>query len=187
MTQSMFKLPARLARPFKRFKRDESGAAATVELVLIYPAILLLMMVGYEISYLSVSQAMLERGLDMAVRDLRLGRTGQVTPAKLASATCEYARYVRNCESRIIVELDPVSTDDWSMPNPWAMCDAQSATSANPDSKFDKGNENELMLVRACIMANPVFPVAALFSSSSTDDGAYPLSANSAFVNEPNI
>ena len=51
---------------------------------------------------------------------------------------------------------------------------------------FTAGTQNEMMIVRACAMVDPVFPgtALALLLEENVGDG-FPLIATSGFVNEP--
>jgi hypothetical protein len=47
------------------------------------------------------------------------------------------------------------------------------------------GGQNQLMLVKACAIFNPIFPSTGLGLQLVRDDGGYAVTAFSAFVNEP--
>ena len=57
-----------------RFRRDESGNP-TVEFVLIFPLYLGLMAMSVELGMVTLRHTLLERGLDMAVREAARRRT----------------------------------------------------------------------------------------------------------------
>ena len=55
-----------------------------------------------------------------------------------------------------------------------------------PVRNFGSGQSNELMLIRACMKFNPIFPTWGLGADlSKDDDGRISLIATSAFVQEP--
>ncbi|NIY78224.1 MAG: pilus assembly protein [Rhodobacteraceae bacterium] len=176
---------SKLRRLSRRHTKDEDGIA-TVEFVLVFPAFMFLMMGGYEIGYYSVTGAMLDRGLDLAVRDVRLGNMPSVTLTRLKSATCEYARYVRKCEENIHIALEPVDARNFVRPDAIAACIDRSQN-VTPNTTFSDGGENELMLVRACVNVDPIFPTTWLGAAMQRSEGSgYALVSTAGFVNEPN-
>lgn len=178
-------LLSKLRRLGRRHAKDTEGTA-TVEFVLVFPAFMFLIMGGYEIGYYTVSGAMLDRGLDLAVRDVRLGNMPSVTLNRLKSATCEYARYVRKCEENIHIALEPVDARNFVRPSEIAACIDRSEN-VTPNTTFRDGGENELMLVRACVNVDPIFPTTWLGASMQRTPGSgYALVSTAGFVNEPN-
>lgn len=174
-----------LQRFLKRHADDQDGNA-TVEFVLIFPMIMYLIMGAYEIGYYTVSASMLDRGLELAVRDVRLGNMTSVTLANMKSATCEYARYVRNCEDNIHIALEPVDAWNFEEPDYIAACIDRS-TDVSPSTTFSDGGENELMLVRACVNVDPIFPTTWIGASMERTEGSgYAIISTAGFVNEPN-
>ncbi len=48
------------------------------------------------------------------------------------------------------------------------------------------GTSNEMMLIRACVMLDPIFPTTGMgFHLPMDGTGAYALVSSTAFVNEP--
>ena len=172
--------------PFaRRFSAADEGSG-TIEFVLIFPVFAFIMMGGYEVGYYTVSSAMLDRGLDLAMRDVRLGRTPQVDLSSLKGSVCEYARFVRKCEDNIHVALEPVDARNFTRPDKVAACIDRAANAA-PQSLFSDGGENELMLVRVCINVDPIFPTTGIGAQiQHTPGSGYQMVSTAAFVNEPN-
>ncbi|WP_417249934.1 TadE/TadG family type IV pilus assembly protein [Celeribacter sp.] len=176
---------SRLTRRLRRHRRDEEGSA-TVEFALIFPAFAMLLMGGYEVGYYAVSSTMMQRGLDLAVRDIRLGAMPTVTPENVRLSICTYARFVRGCSDNIHIILEPVDARNFDMPNKTGEC-IDRASNTIPDTIFQDGGENELMLVRACMNVSPVLPLATISSRLEKSSGSgYQMYATAAFVNEPN-
>jgi hypothetical protein len=129
---------------------------------------------------------MLDRGLDMAVRDVRLGRMENVDVASLKASVCEYAIYVDACEENITIALEPVQAPNFVAPASYAQCIDRSAE-VQPATVFTDGGENELMLVRACVQVDPIFPTTWLGAQLQPFEGAgVAMVSTAAFVNEPN-
>jgi len=66
----------------RRWLKDESGAVV-VDFAIMLPVFLMLMLSSVEMGMMTFRQTMLERGLDMAVRNLRLGLYSSPTHAKM--------------------------------------------------------------------------------------------------------
>lgn len=171
-----------------RFIRDES-ANATVEFVILFPLFVTILLSSVELGMFTVRHTMLERGLDMAVRDVRLG-TGtftndQVGHDALKTAICGYASILPNCENNLKLEM--VRLDLRTAVNFPSNFDCVDRTELlNPVRNFINGGENELMLLQACIQFDPLYPTSALGSQMSTDSaGMASMFAFSAFVQEP--
>lgn len=176
---------SRLKQTTKRHVQDDSGSS-TVEFAILFPIFIFILMGGYEIGYYTVSSTMLDRGLDMAVRDVRLGIMGEVDLPTLKSSVCNYATYVRNCEANIHIALEPVVASGFTPPSTYAECIDRTADVA-PSTTFTDGNENELMLVRACVNIDPIFPTTWLGAQLESYEGSgYAMVSTAAFVNEPN-
>lgn len=174
----------RVASIFRRFGHRESGAA-TVEFTIVFPVFVLVLLSGIEAGILMARQVMIDRALDIAVRDLRLG--GWVNPDHddLRTRICENTVIIANCNDVMMLELRRVSTDTWDLPANGAPC-VDRAEDIEPTTQFVGGGQNDMMLVRACTIVDPLFPTTGLGLQLETDEsGGYAITARSAFVNEP--
>ncbi|RPE72011.1 TadE-like protein [Pacificibacter maritimus] len=175
----------RFTRCFKTYAARDDGSS-TIEFSIIFPLFMFILMGGYEVGYYTVSSATLDRGLDMAVRDVRLGRMQTVDIATLKSTVCDYSSYVRDCEENIHIALEPVNADDFVAPKSYAQCKDRKAK-VEPATVFKDGAENELMLVRACVLVDPIFPTTWLGAHLQRSEGSgYAMVSTAGFVNEPN-
>jgi len=179
----------RLIRHISGFRRREDGVS-TVEFVILFPIFMTLLLSGYEIGVLMSRQTMLDRGVDLAVRDLRLGRMdgGEddvLDESDVRRAVCNYAGVLKECLTALHIDLQPISTSSFEMPATSATC-VDRSEELRPAVVFDPGVENELMFVRACFVVDPMFPGTGLGAQLPKDaTGGYQLVATSAFVNEP--
>jgi Flp pilus assembly protein TadG len=181
----MEKLLKNLSRTVRNFNRRDDGSS-TIEFVIIFPIFATIMMGGFEIGYYTVSSSMLDRGLDLAVRDVRLGKMENVTLSALKESVCDYAVFVGNCDENIHIALEPVTAEAFTSPSLYAECLDRDAE-VEPATTFSDGDENELMLVRACVLVDPFFPTTWLGATLQTSEGSgYAISSISGFVNEPN-
>ena len=175
------------------FLSDES-ATATVEFVMLFPAYITVLLASVESSTLMLRNVWLERGLDMAVRDLRLRLPGHPTDEnELILATCNYSSFIRNCDKVLRLELNRVNQGNWALPTGSIACrsiddwDASGNPPANePSNDFDTSQNHDIMVVRACLRVKPFFPSSAFYWGLNQPEGEYNVSAASAFVVEPN-
>ncbi len=167
----------------KRFARDEE-ASATIEFVILVPVVMWVVFSVIESGWLATEQTMLNRGLNLAVRDLRLGRRNNPTPAQIKQDICDYAGILRNCMSYLTLELvklgNPIGGNA-------AVC-VDRSTTVNPVVTFNPGShaEQDIMIARVCYLVDPLIPGAGFGAALPKDPtGAYHMVAFSAFVNEP--
>ncbi|AXQ92958.1 pilus assembly protein [Cereibacter azotoformans] len=172
-------------RLFARLRRrasNESGSAG-VEFVLALPIIFSIFMASAESGLLMMRLIMLQRATDMTMRDLRLGNFSDPNAQILKKEICDKGVILGDCESRIMVELQPVSSDSWAMPATATQCSDRDESLDPPP--FVLGSDKEIMLVRVCLIMDPIFPTTGIGLSLQRDKGGYALIAASAFVNEP--
>ncbi|WP_111733691.1 TadE/TadG family type IV pilus assembly protein [Roseovarius amoyensis] len=175
----------RLAMPrLRRFLSDEDGNAS-VEFVIVFPLYLALMIMSIELGFVTLRHTLLERGLDIAVREVRLG-TGTVPEHDdIKQIICDNALMVVDCEQNLRLEMQPADLRAFN-----SLDDSVDCTDASEPSKpvrgFTPGQQNQLMLLRACLRFDPLFPDAALGSALETDtSGQSAIVSMTAFVQEP--
>lgn len=173
-----------LAR-FARAARREEGTA-TVEFVVIFPLFIAIMLQAFEVGWISIRQTMLERALDITVRELRLGHLTNPTNDSLRNEICSLtAGVIHNCSQNMLVELTPIDTSTWSLPSPRATCINRDAK-IQPVTKVQAGKGDQLMIIRACAIINLMFPLVGVGPHLTVDSsGGTSIVASSAFVNEP--
>ena len=176
-----------IVRPFRKclgaFGRDTSGNA-TMEFVVLFPFLMYMILSIGEAGVLMTRTVMLDRGLDMAIRDLRLGLTPGVTHDDIKRQICDAAFLLGDCEDVVLLELSPLP-DAASFPGGGANC-IDRTSEIEPTITFTPGARSEIMFVRACLVVDPLFPGVGLGAMLSTDaSGGYSIVAQTAFVNEP--
>lgn len=168
----------------RRFRRDESGTAS-LEFVLVVPFFLALMMISIEMGFLTMRATFLERGLDIAAREVRLGTGTAPQHDEIKQIICNNSVLIRDCESNLRLEMQPTDIRNLSELPQTADC-TDLAEPAKPVRQFVPGQQNQLMLLRACLKYNPLFPTAVLGNTLIDDDnGQSSLVAVTAFVQEP--
>ncbi len=171
-------------RSLRGWLGNDAGAAAA-EFVIVFPLIMFLFFSTVEVGIYMMRWVMLDRAVDMNVRALRLGTMSPMTADELKRRVCADTRVLQDCLGSISVELFPVSTETWTLPAQNVAC-VDRAENIDPVLEFTPGTENELMVVRVCLVADPVFPVTPLVLRMPLDaSGGYALASVSTFVNEP--
>lgn len=174
-----------LSQFLNRFLRDDAGTV-TFEFMFVMPAVLLIFFSTYENAISMTRQVMLDRGLDLAVRAVRINTGQPPTYAQLRKMICDGAIMVRNCTEDLRLEmvlLDPRGTIS---PPSTADCNSRAEPNA-PVRNFSPGTDNQLMLLRACVLFRPLFPTTRLGKLRANDDGEYALVAMQAYAAEPSI
>jgi hypothetical protein len=174
------------AQLFRALRRDDG--VASLEFVIALPVFLMVFMASFESAMLMTRFVMLERGVDMTVRELRLGGYANPTHALLKREICSHTVMFADCEDILMLELRPVATTNWETLDNTTSCIDRDAE-INPLSDLSPGLENQMMIVRACAVFEPIFPTTGIGLQlpkvrQGSDD--YGLVATSAFVNEPN-
>jgi Flp pilus assembly protein TadG len=129
---------------------------------------------------------MLERTLDQAVRILRLANGLTVTPADIRTAICDNTGMLPNCEALLTIDLRRVNRMTYAVPDNQELCIERADATATPSNSFTAGGDNEVMLVRACMIVDRVLPFSGFGLNLTRDDsGGLHMMASSVFVNEP--
>lgn len=181
----MARLNLRILRNrFKRLRGREDGSAS-VEFVIIFPAIMMLLLMSVEVGVMMARGMMLDRGIDVSMRALRLGNLSPMTHDQLKVEICKNSLIIPDCEDVLSVELRPIATSGWAPTSNRPVCNDRS-DNIDPVLAFQAGTANQLMLVSACATFKPFFPTTGLAATIKTDGaGEYAMIATSAFVNEP--
>jgi hypothetical protein len=170
--------------PFRRTAVREDGTA-TVEFVLSAPVVIFTFLAAFESGLHMVRYVMLDRALDITVRELRLGMIPTPALGILKQHVCAQAKLVSGCESSIKLELVPVDTNTWVFPQGRVDC-VDRGGPIEPVVEPNLGVENQVMLIRACLTADALFPTTGIAAQMEQDSqGGYYIAAWSGFVNEP--
>ncbi|MBZ8118682.1 pilus assembly protein [Roseovarius sp. LXJ103] len=169
---------------FRRFARDEDGAV-TAEFAVVFPIFMALMILSLELSFVTMRHTMLERGLDMAVRDIRLGTGTAPAHDAIKQRICAESFVFNNCEENLRLEMIPTDIRNLGNLSDTAQCTDRAET-GDPVITFTPGQQNQLMLLRACVKYDPLFPGYALANALESDEnGQISIVSMTAFVQEP--
>lgn len=180
--------PRSILGALRRALRDDGGTA-TVEFVILFPLFALVMINSVEASILMMRGTLLDRGLDMATRELRLDANAPPSYDEFRALVCRHAGLDASCVDGLQVELRPVAPAAGAGLDASARCvgtveEIVPLVQSDP-AHFVGGAANELMLVRACLMVEPIVPNLGLFALLPRDGGGFRLVSVSAFVKEP--
>ncbi|KUF09254.1 TadE/TadG family type IV pilus assembly protein [Pseudoponticoccus marisrubri] len=175
---------SRLISFAKRFRKEEDGNA-TVEFAVYFTIFFMILAAGVEIAFINLRHAMLERGVDLATRDIRLS-TGHVPSyEEVRDKICTEATILDVCGDNLRVEMVQVEPRDLSAAPVDADC-INAQQDPRPVRNFVAGQDNDLMLIRACLKYKPMMPTTSIGKELNLDDEGYAqLVVTSAFVQEP--
>ena len=173
-----------LLRRLGRFGREDMGTAA-IEFAMTVPLLIAIFMASFESGFLMVRSIMLEQSVDMTMRELRLGHYPIPTSALLKSEICSRSVILRNCEENIVIEMTRINTSTWSLPTNRVAC-VDREEDIMPVTQLQIGQQNDVMLVRVCVVQDAMFPTSGIGLGLPKDSqGGYGLVSVTAFVTEP--
>ena len=168
----------------RRFGRREDGQMM-VEFALAVPLIFTLFLTSVEMGVYSLRQNFLDRGLDMAVRNVRLNTGANYTHNDVKQMVCDFSGFLKDCDSALKLEMTPINPRSFNGFAGTADC-ADVSQPVTPSRVFKNGGEHQLMLLRACYMFEPVFPTTGLgYSFTKDGSGRVKMVSLSGFVPEP--
>ncbi|NRB20471.1 MAG: pilus assembly protein [Rhodobacteraceae bacterium] len=174
----------RIQQSLRQFRSRENGNV-TVEFAIVVPLFLMILMSTVELGLITIKQSMLERALDLTVRDLRLGTGADQQHDDIRDAICARSGFIDNCDTSLRLEMVQVDPFNWTGIDASPDC-VNAIEDVQPVRSFISGQSNELMFIRACMKFDPVFPQWGLGDSLDKDSGGrVSLFASSAFVQEP--
>ncbi|MFO6465566.1 TadE/TadG family type IV pilus assembly protein [Jannaschia sp. KMU-145] len=162
--------------------RERGGA--TVEFVILLPLFLGIFLASFETSMLMTRQVMLERGVDMATRDIRLDGVGSISQDELRDEICARARILPNCQSNLLVELTQINVATMAMPTSDTPCQDFSVAGTET-AAFISNRAEKLILMRACYSVDPIIPFGLGADLVNDIDGTIRMVTSTAFIVEP--
>ncbi len=167
------------------FAKREDGTAS-LEIVLVLPAFMTMFLMAFEGGRISLNQVMLERGVDMTVRDVRIGKLKAPTHVDLKQQICDYAGIIPDCISNLQLEMVNMNVRAWGTQLDGDIRCVDRALEVQPAVQFTNGGNNELMVLQVCSLFDPVAPGSGLGKAIPKKSGSgYGLVASAAFVMEP--
>lgn len=173
-------------RALGNFRREEKGQMV-IEFALVVPLIFTIFLTSVEMGIYSMRQMFLDRGMDMAVRNVRLHTGANYSHAQVKTMICTYAGFIDNCDDQLQLEMRPVDLRTFQTLD-WDPDCSDASQPVKPVRTFVSGAQHEMMLLRACYKFEPVFPTSGLgyeFAEKSDGSGMAKMLSISAFVQEP--
>lgn len=175
----------RLTRMLRRFRRDEEGAAILLEFLIFVPLLFSIFMMAAELGLYSIRHMFLDRGLDAAIRHVRLNTGQPLTHAQLKTMVCDYAGYLQDCDTTMRLEMRSVNPRNFAAFDQTADC-VDLSQDIQPVRGFTLGQQQELMMVRACVKFKPIYPSTGLgYAFDKDGSGRAQMTSTAAFVQEP--
>ncbi|WP_372885656.1 TadE/TadG family type IV pilus assembly protein [Shimia sp.] len=173
-----------MTRFLKRFRKEDAGHAS-IEFAIMFPVFFFILLSSIELGVMTVRSALLERALDVVVREIRLTTGSAPSHQKLREMLCSETNVVPDCLNNLALEMYLVDPRAWAGIPAKATC-TNRAEEVDPVVSFSHGMDNELMILRACAKFTPMFTdlgISALLQRDGAGDSA--IVAKSAFVQEP--
>ena len=173
-----------MTRMLKKLRKDEAGSAS-IEFAIMFPVFFFILLSAIEVGMLTVRSALLERALDVVVRDIRLSTGTAPSHSEIRAAVCSETSVVPDCDNNLALEMYRIDPRNWS-DIPTAVACTNRSEEVAPVTTFENGMDNELMVLRACAKYEPMFSdygISVFMDHDSSGDTA--LIAKSAFVQEP--
>lgn len=175
-------------RRYRSFRKGQNGNA-TIEFVFLFPVFIFLFLTGFESGYFMVRNVMLERAVDVAIRDVRLGNGNVPDFDDMKLSICQQAAIIPDCVNSVQVEMQSIAITPGSttaLRAPARCVDRASTDDSITGTTFDVGLENQMMMVRVCALMQPLFPSTGIGVGMRVDaEGNYAIVATTGFVNEP--
>ena len=181
MIQGCIRNRSRLRRCLHR----EDGNA-TIEFVILFPIFVGLLVSSVEIGIVTMRHTMLDRAVDLTVRDIRMSTGMAPQYAQVRDTICNRAQVIPDCQNNLKVEMIRMNLRAWTPPPAEFDC-VNHAEEVQPVRNFQNGTSNEMILIRVCALYKPIFPMAGLGRalSNSTPSGHAAMLSATAFVQEP--
>ena len=174
----------KLANACKSFGKDESGNG-TIDFMMVLPAAMFFGATAFESGTFGLRNVMLERAVDVTVREVRIGAIAEPTHAQLKEMICDAAAIIPECMDNVKLEMIRKDPRAWSPLDEGRDCVDRNST-AEPVINWTAGGNNDLMVLRACAILDPVLPTSTLgIAMAENSDGSHAIVTTSSFVVEP--
>ncbi len=172
------------------FRKEDDGVV-TLEFMIVFPVFFFFFLMTVENGIIQLQHVMLERGVDVTVREIRIGRMTDLTRGDLKEAICDAAGVIADCEAQMDIEMLENDLRAWSVIDTAATCVDRGAAPIPDDLTVPTGGNNALMFIRVCVRIDPLMPTTGLgktiveANSGSAAAGSHALVSTAAFVIEP--
>ncbi|KIN63974.1 TadE-like protein [Sulfitobacter noctilucicola] len=169
----------------RRFRRSEDGSALVIEFCIFVPLLFGAFLMAVEMGIYSMRQMYLDRGLDLAVRFVRLNTNEDYTHDDIKQMICDNSGWLENCGETLRLEMVSINPRDFAQFEQTADC-VDTSEPVEPVRGFTLGRENQMMMLRACIKFDPIYPTSGLgYAFEKDGSGKAKMVSSAAFVQEP--
>lgn len=137
----------------RRFLGRDDGSA-TLEFVILFPVFMALFVSTFELGTIMLRQTMLDRAIDMTVRQIRIGAVAEVDHETIKEMICSRTIFLTDCNTELKLEMQVVDPRDWVSMDPDIDCIDQEDYGI-PPRRFEAGVDNQMMILRACHLFEP--------------------------------
>jgi Flp pilus assembly protein TadG len=175
---------------FRRFLACEDGNS-TIEALFFYIPIFLFLLASIEIGILSTRHVLLERGVDLAVRQVRIGALKDADGKgpgidTVRTAICNYSGVIPDCLDSVKIKMVKMDVRNWGTDLDGPVQCIDRAESEQVPTTFTNGANNELMVLQVCALFDQFFPTTSLSNGfAKINGGGYGLIATTSYVVEP--
>jgi len=173
----------KLTRSVKSFCQSDDGNS-TIDFMMVLPAAMFFFTAAYESGTMGLRYVMLERAVDITVRQVRIGAVEDASHDTLKEMICDRAMVIPNCMDSVKLEMTRKDPRNWTPVNTERDC-IDRKDDSEPVITWTFGTNNDLMVLRACAIFDPVLPTSAVGAAAQDEDGIYALIATTSFVVEP--
>lgn len=172
-----------------RFATCEEGGAS-VEFVILFLPIVYLIFTIAELGVFMMRVVSLERGVDMAMRAVRLDIINpgedETEVEAVRREICRNAFLISNCDSRITIEVTPLTDVSDFDRDGGVRCVNSNDPDLSPVDQFTPPGAGQITFVRVCLVSYPIFPGVGLGAKlPKLETGGYGIVFETAFMNEP--
>ena len=173
----------------KWFRTNDSGSAS-VEFVVLFPFFMATVFAGIEGGWMMTRFMMVERGVDVAMREVRLGVLKNPSYETLRDRICDVVTVVDNCNQNLVLTTEIVRADETVSTEP-APCFDRTASQDelddfNPADGHNTGSSSQIVVIKICAIVDPLLRNYGLSNLLTLDDsGGFPIRTKTAFLNEP--
>lgn len=193
----------KIRKRLKRHAKDEAGVTS-VEFVISATAFMFILFWTIETGFIMVRWVMLERGVDVAARSLRISGLpedlkdangdvpNQVAHDYIKGLICDQTTLIDKCDEVLFLELQSYdsgastgTTSDVKCVDRQGTVDPATDLPSVTAGERNVADKKDMMYMRACVVVDPILPASFAMPLPLDDSGGVALIVDSAYVNEP--
>ena len=174
---------------FKRFGRDQQGAAA-IEFAAVAPVFIALLLSMIEMGVAMTKIALLDNAVAQSSKFIYTGAatTGSPSQEEIEDFICKRAVLFTDCKKNITVEVTPVDDLTGASAGAVQCTDSENDSEIKPSVAYTPGSGSQIAMLRVCITSKVFTPGLRYglgIALKDTDTGRAEYVSMLAFMNEP--